>query len=128
MIYLDTSVALAAILVEDRRPSAEFWRHSLVSSRLIEYEMRVRLNALRLTAIHHDAASQVLAHLALLELVAPILHRAHDAFPSAVRTLDALHLASVAFLTEQGADVQLATYDHRQRRCAESMGIALYPL
>lgn len=128
MIYLDTSVALAAILVEDRRPPAEFWRHPLVSSRLIEYEMRVRLNALGLTVTHHDAASQVLAHLALLELVGPILQRAHDAFPAAVRTLDALHLASVAFLVEQGADVQLATYDHRQRQCAESMGIDLYPL
>jgi hypothetical protein len=36
MIYLDTSVALAHILVEDRVPPASLWSESLVSSRLIE--------------------------------------------------------------------------------------------
>lgn len=128
MIYVDTSVALASVLVEDRQPPAGFWRHPLISSRLIEYEMRVRLHSLDVSEAHHDAARQVLAHLALLELVAPILQRAGDAFPIAVRTLDALHLASIVFLAEQGTGVQLATYDRRQSACAAQMGIELYPL
>ena len=35
MIYLDTSVALAWLLTEDRQPSASFWDGTLVSSRLL---------------------------------------------------------------------------------------------
>jgi hypothetical protein len=39
MIYLDTSVALAHLLAEDRCPSPSMWDHPLVSSRLLEYEI-----------------------------------------------------------------------------------------
>ncbi len=46
---------------------------------------------------------------------------------AAVRTLDALHLATIAFLREHGKDVALATYDVRVREAAEEMGIAAYP-
>jgi len=37
MIYLDSSVALAQLLKEKRRPSDAFWEHQMVSSRLLEY-------------------------------------------------------------------------------------------
>ena len=39
MIYLDTSVVLAQLLAEDRIPPAGLWRQSLVSSRLLQYEL-----------------------------------------------------------------------------------------
>lgn len=39
MIYLDTSVALAHLLAEDRRPPEALWDETLVSSRLLEYEL-----------------------------------------------------------------------------------------
>lgn len=39
MIYVDTSVALAELLAEDRRPGEHFWNETLVSSRLLEYEL-----------------------------------------------------------------------------------------
>lgn len=39
MIYLDSSVALAHLLVEDRVPPAALWAEPLVSSRLLEYEL-----------------------------------------------------------------------------------------
>lgn len=42
MIYLDTSVALAQLLAEDRVPPEPLWRDSLVSSRLLEYEIWTR--------------------------------------------------------------------------------------
>lgn len=45
-----------------------------------------------------------------------------------VRTLDALHLASVSFLRERGVDTPLATYDGRQAEAARGMGLTLYPL
>src|SRR6516225_7942858 len=39
VIYLDSSVALAHLLVEDRFPAEDLWRQQLVSSRLLEYEV-----------------------------------------------------------------------------------------
>ncbi len=39
MIYLETSVALAQLLAEDRRPPDSLWNSELVSSRLTEYEV-----------------------------------------------------------------------------------------
>jgi hypothetical protein len=39
MIYVDTSVALAHLLAEDRCPPPGFWSQDLVTSRLLEYEV-----------------------------------------------------------------------------------------
>lgn len=98
MIYVDTSVVLAELLAEDRRPGDDFWNQTLVSSRLLEYE------------------------------VSPVLTRALEPFPKPVRTLDALHLASTEFLRERQPAIQLATYDRRQATAARAMAIALYDL
>ncbi|MGD8319443.1 MAG: PIN domain-containing protein [Gemmatimonadota bacterium] len=128
MIYLDTSVALAHLLAEDRRPPAELWQEELVTSRLLEYEVWNRLHARDLTRSHGDAARLLLARLAWLELHPKVLERALQPFPAPVRTLDALHLASVSFLREKGRDVTLATYDQRMAGSARSMGIPLQPV
>src|SRR6202022_4670623 len=42
-----------------------------------------------------------------------------------VRTLDALHLASIEFLREQRQDVTLASYDVRMLGAARKLGIAI---
>lgn len=128
MIYLDTSVALAHLLAEDREPPHTLWDTPLVSSRLLEYELWTRLHARELARSHGDAARMLLARLALLELDRAVLYRALEPFPVAVRTLDALHLASIAFLRERGHDVMLATYDTRMRDAAASMGVELFDL
>jgi predicted nucleic acid-binding protein len=125
VIYLDTSVALAHLLAEDRRPPATLWQEELVTSRLLEYELWNRLHARDLARSHGDDARMLLARLAWLELRAPVLERALRPFPTPVRTLDGLHLASVAFLRERGRDVALATYDERMTRAARAMGIPL---
>lgn len=128
MIYLDTSVALAHLLAEDRRPPPEIWAEELVSSRLLEYELWTRLNALEFARSHGDLARLLLARLAWLELRPTVLERALQPFPVPVRTLDALHLASVSFLREHGKEVTLATYDDRMAEAAGAMGISLLPL
>ncbi len=128
MIYLDTSVALAQLLAEDRLPPASLWRESLVSSRLLEYELWNRLNARGLTRSHSDFARELLQRIALIELAPPVLARALAPFPVTVRTLDGLHLASIEFLREQGVDIALATYDTRMREAARKMRIALHKL
>ena len=77
------------------------------------------------TARARDACSE---RLALLELVPIVLARALEPFPAPVRTLDALHLASIAFLRERGQPVELASYDARLIAAATSLGIALAAL
>jgi len=93
VIYLDTSVALAHLLAEDRRPPPELWQEELVTSRLLEYEVWNRLHARDLARSHGDVARLMLARLAWLELHPKVLERALQPFPTPVRTLDALHLA-----------------------------------
>ena len=128
MIYLDTSVALAQLLSEDRLPPIRLWNEPLVSSRLIEYELWNRIHARDLTATHAELARQLIGRIALLELSPPVLARALEPFPSPVRTLDALHLASLEFLRERGQAVSLASYDERMIACARSLGISIYSL
>jgi hypothetical protein len=123
LIYLDTSVALAHLLGEDRVPGPALWAHTLVASRLLEYELHVRLNARRLAKSHGDAAQQLLGRLAFLELSPTILARALEPFPVELRTLDALHLASLEFLRSQGAQLELASYDSRMLAGAAALGI-----
>jgi predicted nucleic acid-binding protein len=128
LIYLDTSVALAHILAEDRAPPPSVWQQSVVSSRLLEYEMWTRLHARGLGRSHGAEARALLGRVALIELAPPILGRAVDPFPVPVRTLDALHLASIEFLRARSQIVELATYDDRMAAAAKSLGVTLFPL
>ena len=128
MIYLDTSVALAHLLAEDRSPPPSLWDETLVSSRLLEYELWNRLHARGLARSHGDHARELLQRLALLELAPPVLARALEPFASPVRTLDALHLASIEFLRERRQDIKLASYDTRMVTAARRMGIAVVEL
>jgi predicted nucleic acid-binding protein len=128
LIYLDTSVALAHLLVEDRVPPDRLWREPLVSSRLIEYEIWTRIHALKLSQSHADEVRALLGRLALIELSPLVLARALEPFPRPVRTLDALHLASIGFLRQQGQSVTLASYDARQLNCARALHIPLFKL
>lgn len=125
MIYLDTSVALAHLLAEDRVPPDTLWEQTLVSSRLLEYEVWNQLHARGLAVSHGESARELLQRLALLELAPPVLARALDPFPAPVRTLDALHLASIEFLRAQNQDVALASYDARQIALARRLKIPL---
>ena len=126
MIYLDSSVALAHLLAEDRFPAEDLWRQQLVSSRLLEYEVWNRIHARRLDRSHGDAARALIGSVALLELAPPVLARALDPFPIPVRTLDALHLASIEFLRERQQQVELASYDERLIAAARALHISLY--
>jgi predicted nucleic acid-binding protein len=123
VIYLDTSVALAHLLAEDRRPPDSLWEKPLVSSRLLEYELWIRLNARGLDASHGEMARRLVERLAILELRPNVLTRALEPFPAPVRTLDALHLASIEFLRGQGSAVELASYDERLLTGARAIGI-----
>jgi predicted nucleic acid-binding protein len=57
-----------------------------------------------------------------------VLERALEPFPVPVRTLDALHLASLEFLRERGQRPELATYDERLAEGARALGIPVLDL
>lgn len=126
MIYLDTSVALAHILAEDRSPPESLWNEPLISSRLLEYEMWTRIHARKLGDTHGDQARSVLSRVALIELSPPVLTRALQPFPKPVRTLDAVHLASMDFLRRQGQVVSVASYDDRLVEVARALRFTIY--
>lgn len=128
MIYLDTSVALAQLLAEDRVPPEGLWRESLVSSRLLAYELWTRIHARRLGQSHGDHVRALLGRIAFLELAPPVLARALEPFPTPVRTLDALHLASMEFLRTHGQAVTLASYDDRLLAAARALRIPAHAL
>ena len=90
--------------------------------------MWTRVNAKGLASSHGALVSGLLARVALLELAPPVLRRALEPFPTTVRTLDALHLASMDFLRAQGQSVELATYDSRLSDAARALKFPIYAL
>lgn len=126
MIYVDSSVLLSALLVENRRPPASFWSETLVTSRLADYEIWVRLHARKVADRCGEEATRLLARLQRLELEASVLARLRAPLPVAVRTLDAIHLASVLFLAEHQSGTRLATYDRRLAHAAEAYEVTTF--
>jgi predicted nucleic acid-binding protein len=128
LIYLDSSVLLAHLLLEERRPSAGFWQQVSVSSRLLEYEVWNRIWARGLGQSHRDELRATLAKIEMIELTRLSLRRALEPFPVGVRTLDALHLATMDFIRGSGETVELASYDTRLRAAAQELGISIAQL
>ncbi len=125
MIYLDTSVALAWMLGEDRHPPEAFWQRQLVTSRLLEYELWTRLRARGGDAPTLALADDLLSRLLILELVPPVLDRVRAGFPVQVRTLDAIHLSTALYLAGQRQSLTLASYDERLLAAGASVGLRL---
>ena len=125
MIYLDTSVALAHLLAEDRCPPVSLWDERLISSRLPEYEIWVRIHSYKLTESHSEAVAALLQRVALVEMVPAVLARTIEPFPRPVRTLDALHLSSAEFVRSQGEEVAIASYDDRLVIAARELGFPI---
>ncbi len=128
MTYLDASVALAHLLAEDRVPPERLWQEDLISSRLLEYEIWTRIHALKLARSHGDAVRSLLSRVAFIELSPPVLLRALEPFPKPVRTLDALHLASMDFLRKQGQRISIASYDGRLIDAVRALRFPIYKL
>ena len=128
MIYIDSSVLLADLLAEPRSPSEALWEEDLVSNQLLAYEVWNRINAYGLGITHGGRARGLLARVNLTEMGELALGRALEPFPVAVRTLDALHLATMEFLRGNGVLVELASYDSRLLAAAHALGIAVAEL
>lgn len=125
MIYLDTSVVLARLFAEGRSPPDAFWSNTFVSSRLLEFEVFNRVHARGAEPSHAADARHFVDRVNLLELSPRVLARALLPFPLPVRTLDALHLATMDFLRGQGQTLELASYDRRLATAAKLLGFPL---
>ena len=125
MIYIDSSVALARLLLEPRSPPEQLWTERLVSSQLLEYEVWNRLHAYNLAGSVGTEAQALLMRVGLVEMTRSVLAKALEPLPIPLRTLDALHLATMDFLRGRSDRVELASYDSRLIAAAGALGIPL---
>jgi uncharacterized protein len=134
--YVDASVVVRVLLAEPD-PLRE-WRSldRLVSSRLLEVECLRALDRLRLLEHVDDRTSgerrrallDTLATVDVVPLDERILERAAQPFPTLVRTLDAIHLASALEVRDEIDDLLFATHDERLGLAASAMGFAVVGL
>jgi predicted nucleic acid-binding protein len=127
MIYIDSSILIAQLLAEDRRPPASLWEGPLVSSRLLETETWITLHS-RGKAELRESLWFLLARLSILEMQETVLTRALEPFPAPVRAVNAIHLASADFLRRMGEDISIATYDARMSATAKEMEFEIISL
>jgi hypothetical protein len=126
VIYLDSSVVLARLFAEDRSLPDSAFLSSLVSSRLLEYEVWNRIHARGLTRSHGQQARDLIDRVSQIDLAPPVLARALEPFPIAVRTLDCLHVATIEFLRKRGESIEFASFDERLLAAASALRIPLY--
>ena len=126
MIYLEASVALAWQPIQDRQPKVSVCDGPLVSNRLLEGEIWTPPPSRGIADSHGEAARQLIGRVALMALNPQVLARALDAFPAPLRTLDALNLASCAYLADQCQNVELASCDRRMNEVARAMDVPLF--
>ena len=130
-VYLDTSVVLRALLATgDAPPDWGAWERAY-SSELMGVEARRTLDRLRLEhaldddglADAHDALAATEQAIGSIRLTAAVLRRAGQPMPAAVKTLDAIHLASALLFAERrGSGLVFGTHDRRQATAARALG------
>ena len=73
-------------------------------------------------AVARERLAAVLAGIDLLEMSTQIKQRTMDPFPVHVRTLDALHIATVLTLAGDAGGIALFSHDKRMNLCARCLG------
>lgn len=130
-VYLDASVVLRILLRQPKRLTAWGRWEAAYSSELLGIEARRVIDRLRVQAalddhglaqVHHDL-TRIERAIGVIPLTRPVLHRAALPMPTAVKTLDAIHLSSALLLRERRASALLfATHDPQQARAARTLG------
>jgi uncharacterized protein len=128
--YVDSSVLLRLVLAE--RGRLREWRRvrRAVSSELIGVECRRTIDRARIrlrlpdeeVADRRAAIGRWIEAFDLVRLDPPILERASQPFPTLLRTLDALHLASALAVRASVPDLVFATHDEELAVAARAVG------
>ncbi len=138
-LYAESSAVLAWLLDE---PTAPAVRRLLVDAEvvvasdltLIECD-RVLLRAVALSELTEAEAADRRAHLItaaghwqVLRIAAEVVDRARQPFPGEpLRTLHAIHLASLLVTRSAVAGLRLLSLDERVRQAARGLGVAVEP-
>jgi predicted nucleic acid-binding protein len=130
--YVDTSALLRLVLGEVGALEVLTSSEALVSSELLAVESLRTIDRLRLQAVlsPEEAASRQaivadwLEAVDLVLLQRPILARASEPLPTALGTLDALHLATALVWRDRiRQTLVMATHDSRLALAARSFGL-----
>lgn len=129
-VYVDSSVLLRVALGEADALPAWGRIEEPISSELIRIECLRTLDRARLQGrvgepilakVRADVL-EIIDTFALVVLDDGIKARAAEPFPTLVRTLDALHLASALAVRASAADLPMATHDRELAIAAEALG------
>jgi len=131
-VYIDASVILRVILGEPN-PLPEWGSLAPMSSELVRVECLRVIDRAKLqlrvpdeqSAGHRARALLALATFRLVGLSPWILDRASNPFPTALGTLDAIHLATALELRDEVSDLALATHDRELAIAAQAVGFAV---
>jgi uncharacterized protein len=122
--YLDSSAIVKLAVAEPESPALRRYlrrRAPLVSSALARTEVSRALLPLGVAAVRRG--HQVLARLELVRVSDRILEDAGSILPAEVRSLDAIHLAT---MQQMGGDLaRVLTYDARQADAAVAVGLSV---
>jgi uncharacterized protein len=129
-VYVDTSVLLRVVLSEPGR--LRRWKAITrpIASDLVRLECLRTIDRARVqlglddeeVALRRGAVVEQIRTFALVALDPPVLERAAEPFPTAVGTLDALHLASALLVRAELPDLRFATHDRELALAARAMG------
>jgi hypothetical protein len=132
--YIDSSVILRHILLGETAIKHAFACDRAVSSELTEIECRRVLHRYRMDGDVDDEGflqsverlAAVLGGISVVGLSGPVKNRAMASFPVSMRTLDALHIASVETYARwfPQDSVAVFTHDRAMNRCATVLGYA----
>jgi uncharacterized protein len=129
-VYVDSSVLLRVALGEDDALPEWGQIREPISSELIRIEclrtldrarLQGRLDEPVLARVRADVL-EIIDTFALIRLDDRIKARAAEPFPTSIRTLDALHLASALAMRAAAAGLSMATHDRELAIAAESLG------
>lgn len=129
--YVDSSILLRLVLGQP--PVLKEWRsiETAVGSAIVEVECLRTLDRLRLRAgvsdrdiaVRREAIFELLRRFEIVEVGRVVLARAALPLPTALGTLDAIHLASAALWREsQGQELSMATHDSALGMAARASG------
>lgn len=130
-VYLDTSVVLRIVLGE-AKPLPQWPKiTNALSSELVRVECLRVLDRIRMAGLIDDGelarrrstALQIISAIELVRINRAVLERAADPFPTVLRTLDAIHLASALLVRGRDPKLQVATHDRDQATAARALGL-----
>lgn len=132
-MYIDASVLLRIVFVRPDRFAGWDRIDQPISSELIAAECFRTIDRLRIRGDIDDGEfamrrNTVIEHLdafRLVDLDRAILSRAGEPFPTALGTLDAIHLATAFFMRDE-ADAKIATHDRELAIAGQAMGFEVH--